>query len=68
MTDKEVLEMQVRIDEGIRLAQERLWKRAGRDGNTLVVVRDGKLQEVAPRSLCACTQQDRESDPLDKLP
>lgn len=65
MTDQEILEMQLRIDEGIRVAQERLWKRASHDGNTLVVVRDGKLQEVAPHSL-DFSPQSREGDPLDK--
>lgn len=65
MTDQEILEMQLRIDEGIRVAQERLWERAGHDGNTLVVVRDGKLQEVAPRSL-GFDPKSREGDPLDK--
>ena len=28
MSKKEILEMQRRIDEGIRLAQKRLWERA----------------------------------------
>ncbi len=47
MTDKEVEEMMLRIDEGIRLAHQRLLQRAKHDGLTLVVTRNGKLMEVS---------------------
>ncbi len=46
-----VEEMQRRIDEGIRLAQERLVRRAKHDGHSLVVVRDGKLMELNAHDL-----------------
>ena len=34
MTDKDIHRMQRRIDEGIQLAQHRLWERAGRSNLT----------------------------------
>ena len=48
MTEKEILEMQRLIDEGIRLAQERLWERARREHQSLIVARDGKVIELYP--------------------
>ncbi|MGN0233074.1 MAG: hypothetical protein ACI4B5_01465 [Bacteroidaceae bacterium] len=48
MTDKDIRRMQRRIDEGIQLAQHRLWKRAGRANLSLVVCRNGKVMEVVP--------------------
>ena len=46
MTDKDIQRMQRRIDEGIQLAQHRLWERAGRSNLTLVVCRNGKVVEI----------------------
>ncbi len=46
MTDMEVEDMMQRIDEGIRLAHQRLVQRAKHDGLSLVVTRNGKLMEV----------------------
>lgn len=46
MTDLEIEEMQRRIDEGIRLAHQRLVQRARHDNLTLVVVRNGQLLEL----------------------
>lgn len=63
MTDQEVLDMQRRIDEGIRLAQQRLWQRAGNAHQPLVVVSDGKLQEIIPQK---SEQVDNEGDPLNR--
>ncbi|HBC28255.1 MAG TPA: hypothetical protein DC006_00920 [Prevotellaceae bacterium] len=63
MTDREIRRMQQRIDEGIRLAHRRLWKRAGHAHLSLVVYRDGKVVEVVPDgddNLCA----DGAGDPL----
>ena len=51
MTDREVEEMQRRIDEGIKLAQSRLCERAMHDGLSLVVTRDGKLMELKASEL-----------------
>lgn len=48
MTDKEIRRMQRRIDEGIQLAQRRLWERAGRANLSLVVCRNGKVMEIVP--------------------
>ena len=48
MTDKEIRRMQRRIDDGIQLAQHRLWERAGRARLSLVVCRDGKVIEIVP--------------------
>ena len=36
------------IDEGIRVAQERLWHRAQFNHQTLVVAQDGKIVEFVP--------------------
>ena len=51
MTDREVEEMQRRIDEGIQLAQSRLCERAMHDGLSLVVTRNGKLMELKASEL-----------------
>ena len=48
MTDKDIQRMQRRIDEGIQLAQHRLWERARRSNLTLVVCRNGKVVEIVP--------------------
>lgn len=51
MTDREVAEMQRKIDKGIRLAQERLIQRAKHDNETLVISLDGKVVEVPASEL-----------------
>lgn len=51
MKEHEVLEMQRRIDEGIRLAHERLWQRAGSTSQTLIVAREGKIMEMRPEGI-----------------
>lgn len=48
MSEREILEMQRRIDEGIRLAHKRLWERAGSQGQSLVVSRGGEIIEMVP--------------------
>ena len=48
MTEKDILEMQRRIDEGIRLAHKRLWNRAIAMQQSLIVSRDGIIQELIP--------------------
>ena len=48
MSEKEILEMQRRIDEGIRLAQKRLWERARSTQQTLVVYNEGEIVEMVP--------------------
>jgi len=48
MKEKEILEMQRLIDEGVRRAQIRLWQRAGAAHQSLVVCRDGKILEMVP--------------------
>ena len=51
MNDREVAEMQQKIDIGIRLAQERLVERARLFHSTLVVERGGRVVELAPEEL-----------------
>lgn len=51
MNEREVAEMQQKIDIGIRLAQERLVERARLFHSTLVVARGGKVVELAPEEL-----------------
>lgn len=51
MSDREVKDMQRRIDKGILLAQQRLVERARLFGTTLVVCRDGKVVELSPDEL-----------------
>ena len=48
MKEKEILEMQRLIDEGVRRAQFRLLQRAGAARQSLVVCRDGKIVELVP--------------------
>lgn len=49
MTDKEIMDMHRLIDDGIRLAQQRLWERAKREHFSLIVARGGKVVEVMPQ-------------------
>ena len=48
MKEKEILEMQRLIDEGVRRAQVRLLQRAGEANQSLVVYRGGKIMEMVP--------------------
>ena len=64
MNDREIREMQRRIDEGIRIAQERLWERAGREGHSLVVVQDGKIREIVPEATSGHAGTSVLADPL----
>lgn len=50
MKEKEILEMQRLIDEGVRRAQFRLWQRASAANQSLVVFRGGKIQELIPEA------------------
>ena len=51
MSDREIKEMQQRIDKGILLAQERLVERSRLFHSTLVVTRDGHVVELLPEDL-----------------
>ncbi len=51
MSDRDITEMQRRIDEGIVLAQERLVERSRLFRSTLIVTRDGKVVELLPEEL-----------------
>ena len=51
MSDRDIAEMQQRIDAGIVLAQERLVERSRQFNSTLVVARNGKVIEVKPDEL-----------------
>ncbi|MBP5393738.1 MAG: hypothetical protein J6Y59_07985 [Bacteroidaceae bacterium] len=48
MKEKEILEMQRLIDEGVRKAQYRLLQRACAARQSLVVCRNGKILELVP--------------------
>ena len=48
MSEKEILEMQRLIDEGIVLAQRRLVERSRLFQSTLVVTRNGHVVELQP--------------------
>lgn len=48
MSDVEIIELQRRIDEGIRLAHSRLLERASLTRQTLVVCRGGKIMDIVP--------------------
>ena len=63
MSEKEILEMQRRIDEGIRLAQKRLWERARNTQQALVIAKDNEIIEMSPDGTptSACSIQ---ADPL----
>lgn len=63
MNEKEIREMQQRIDEGIRIAQERLWLRASHNRQTLVVARAGKIIEFIPEGQPG-TPPTAQGDPL----
>jgi hypothetical protein len=51
MSEREVKEMQRKIDEGILVAQQRLVARARRDDATLIIARDGVVVEVPAKDL-----------------
>ena len=51
MNEREVIDMQRRIDAGIVLAQERLVERARLFHSTLVVTRGGQVVELFPDEL-----------------
>ena len=51
MSDREVIEMQRRIDQGIILAQQRMVERARLFGTTLVVCREGQVMDLSPDEL-----------------
>ena len=53
MNDREIAEMQQKIDIGIRLAQERLVERSRLFKATLVVAHGGKVVELTADELCA---------------
>ena len=63
MKEKEILEMQRLIDEGVRRAQSRLWQRAGAARQSLVVCRDGKILEMVPE-IEQCIADSYSGDPL----
>lgn len=48
MSEKEILDMQRRIDEGIRLAQKRLYERARREHQSIIIAPEGKVIEFFP--------------------
>ncbi len=51
MSEREITEMQQKIDEGILLAQQRLVDKARLFNTTLVVSRDGEVVELKPEDL-----------------
>lgn len=63
MKEKEILEMQRLIDEGVRRAQVRLLQRAHAANQSLVVCRNGKILEMVPEVEQAF-QDSNTGDPL----
>lgn len=63
MKEKEILEMQRLIDEGVRRAQSRLWQRAGAARQALIICRDGKIVEIVP-DVEECAVDYNSGDPL----
>lgn len=63
MKEKEILEMQRLIDEGVRRAQYRLLQRACAANQALVVCRDGKILEFVP-DMEQALQDGNAGDPL----
>ncbi len=53
LTVAEMEDMQQRIDKGIRLAQQRLVKRAIHDNISLVVFRGGRVIDLSPQEMNA---------------
>ncbi|MBP5196224.1 MAG: hypothetical protein J6035_02315 [Bacteroidaceae bacterium] len=51
MSEQDIREMQQRIDDGIRLAQRRLVERARHEGISLVVCKNGRVQQLPARDL-----------------
>lgn len=51
MSEAEVIEMQRKIDKGIRLAQKRLVERAKHNHTTLIINRNNKVVEVKAEEL-----------------
>lgn len=51
MSDREIADMQQRIDQGIILAQQRLVERSRLFHTTLVVTREGHVVELLPEDL-----------------
>lgn len=51
MNDREIFEMQKKIDKGILLAQQRMLERSRLFQSTVVVARGGQVVEVQPEEL-----------------
>lgn len=51
MNEREIIELQRRIDKGILLAQTRLIERAKHEGYSLVVRRNGQVCEIPATEL-----------------
>jgi hypothetical protein len=51
MSESDIKQMQDKIDEAIRKAQEKLVERVRQQDGTLIVTRDGKLQAISAREV-----------------
>lgn len=63
MNEKEIIEMQRLIDEGIALAHQRLVARASFDHESLILSKDGKIVEAIPEGLTDAVRE-KVGDPL----
>lgn len=63
MSEKEIMEMQRLIDEGIVLAQQRLVARARYDRESLVFSQGGKIVETIPEGPTESVRE-KAGDPL----
>ncbi|MCR5181245.1 MAG: hypothetical protein K6C30_08565 [Bacteroidaceae bacterium] len=57
MNDREILEMQQKIDKGILLAQKRLVERSKLFNSSLVIAREGKVVELQPEEFVTLCQK-----------
>jgi low affinity Fe/Cu permease len=51
MSESDIKQMQDKIDEAIRKAQEKLVERVRQQNGTLVVTRDGQLMSISAREI-----------------
>ncbi|MDR0907036.1 MAG: hypothetical protein LBM63_00270 [Rikenellaceae bacterium] len=51
MSEKDIRQMQEKIDEGIRVAQEKLVEKVKREDGQLIVSRDGEIMAISAREI-----------------
>jgi hypothetical protein len=51
MSEYDIKQMQEKIDEGIRIAQEKLVEKVKREDGQLIVARDGQIMAISAREI-----------------